>query len=387
MKSVKLTLACQYIAYFGALGAFLPYFNLYCYHLGFSGFQIGALSSVRTLATAIFPIFWGILADRFIIRKPLFILCNSISAAIWVLYLFFNGFTPMLAITAFYGFFYAPIISFLESFSMDLLGSEKNRYGQLRAWGSISFILVVIAVGQMIDAMSTRIILAIVLIGSLLQVFGTFKLPAPAVSKETLKSKATKGILNRRIIVFLCCAFLMLASHGTYYGFFSIHLETLGYSATFIGLAWAIASISEIFVMIASEKIFKRFSYETVLLFAFLIAGCRWAVMGVAISAWLILVSQVLHAATYGAFHMASILYMDKMSPGGEKTLGQAVNNAVTYGLGIMAGFLFNGYFFDIIGAQKLFVFSSGLASMGGILLFFNRSSDRPDPQQKSDNH
>jgi PPP family 3-phenylpropionic acid transporter len=169
----------------------------------------------------------------------------------------------------------------------------------------------------------------------------------------------------------------MLASHGTYYGFFSIHLENLGYSATFIGLSWAIASIAEIFIMIASEKIFKRFSYETVLLFSFLIAVFRWILMSFAISAWLILLTQILHAATYGAFHMASILYMDKLTPGGAKTLGQAVNNAVTYGFGIMAGFLINGYWFDIIGAQKLFAISAGLAFVGGIILLFNRSSDR----------
>jgi MFS transporter, PPP family, 3-phenylpropionic acid transporter len=375
MKSVKLKLAFQYIAYFGALGAFLPYFNLYCYHLGFSGFQIGVLSAIRTLATALFPMLWGALADRFMIRRPLFMLCSCASAAIWTLYLFTTGYTPMLIITAFYGFFYAPIISFLESFSMDLLGAEKNRYGQLRAWGSISFIFVVIAAGQMIDALTTRIILLLILVGSALQAYGATKIPALPIPKEKFLPNGVNRIFNRRLIIFLCCAFLMLASHGTYYGFFSIHLETLGYSATFIGLAWAVASISEIFVMIASEKIFRRFSYETILLFSFLIAVFRWGSMSCAKSSWLILLTQVLHAATYGTFHMASILYMDKLTPGGAKTLGQAVNNAVTYGFGIMAGFLFNGYFFDILGTQKLFAISGGLSFAGGIILLFNRSS------------
>jgi PPP family 3-phenylpropionic acid transporter len=377
MKSIKWTLAFQYFLYFGALGAYLPYFNLYCYHLDFSGFQIGLLSSVRTLATALFPMFWGTLADRLMIRRPLFIFCNGVSAAIWALYLFTAGFTPMLMITTFYGFFYAPIISFLESFSMDLLGSEKTRYGELRAWGSISFIVVVIAVGQMIDALSVRIILVMILTGSVLQACWAFKLPATAAWREKRPDIRSKILFNRPILIFLFCAFLMLASHGTYYGFFSIHLENLGYSATFIGLSWAIASIAEIFVMVASEKIFKRFSYEKVLLFSFLIAGARWIAMSFAVSPWPILLTQILHAATYGAFHMASILYMDKLTPVGAKTLGQAVNNAVTYGFGIMAGFLINGGLFDSIGAQTLFAISGALALVGGIILFFNRSADQ----------
>ncbi|MCU0598163.1 MAG: MFS transporter [Desulfobacterales bacterium] len=376
MKSVKLSLGCQYFFYFGALGAFLPYFNLYCHHLGFSGFQIGVLSSIRTLATALFPMLWGALADRFMIRRPLFIFCNLLSAAIWALYLFTTGFTPMLVITAFYGFFYAPIISFLETFSMDLLGGEKIRYGELRAWGSISFIIVVIAVGQIIDVMSSSVIIALILIGSVLQSYGAFKLPETAAPKEKKQKGNAKTVFDRRILIFLFCAFLMLASHGTYYGFFSIHLENMGYSAIFIGLSWAIASIAEIGVMVASEKIFKRFSYESILLFSFVMAGMRWIAMSFAVSPWTILLTQVLHAATYGAFHMSSILYMDKLTPGGLKTLGQAINNAVTYGFGIMAGFLLNGFFFEIIGAQKLFAISSALAAMGGIILFFNRSED-----------
>ena len=132
--SVKIILGSQYFIYFGVMGVILPYFNLYCYHLGFSGFQIGVLSSLRTLATALFPMLWGMLADRFLIRRPIYIVCNIISMGAWSLYLLTTDFSLMFAITALYGFFYAPIISFLESFSMDLLGKEKRGYGRLRAW-------------------------------------------------------------------------------------------------------------------------------------------------------------------------------------------------------------------------------------------------------------
>ena len=44
----------QYFVYFGVLGIYLPYFNLYCYHIGFSGTEIGSLSAVRSLVLVIF---------------------------------------------------------------------------------------------------------------------------------------------------------------------------------------------------------------------------------------------------------------------------------------------------------------------------------------------
>ncbi|MBC2717394.1 MAG: MFS transporter [Desulfobacteraceae bacterium] len=373
MKSYKFILGSQYFLYFGVLGLFLPYFNLYCYHLGFSGFEIGVLASVRTLTTALFPMIWGALADRFLIRRPIYIFCNFVSTAIWALFLLTTDFWAMLAITAFYGLFYAPIIAFLESFSMDLLAKKKTRYGQLRAWGSFSFVLIVIISGRLIDTLSTEVILIMILAGSLIHSLLSINVPSVKQVRQSTFSASVKTMLNRRVIIFLTGAFLMLVSHGTYYGFFSIHLENLGFSGSFIGIAWALASVAEIFVMINSERILKRFSYENILIFSFIVAVIRWFILYFATSSFLILFSQLLHAVTYGAFHVASILYMDKLTPTEAKTLGQAVNNAVTYGFGIMAGFLFNGYYFEIVGAPVLFIISGILAFCGGILLFMNK--------------
>jgi PPP family 3-phenylpropionic acid transporter len=66
---------------------------------------------------------------------------------------------------------------------------------------------------------------------------------------------------------------------------------------------------------------------------------------------------------------MASILYIDTMAPEDAKTTGQAVNNAVTYGLGLMAGFFLSGYLFDRVGASYLFDISAVIALTAGLIL------------------
>jgi MFS transporter, PPP family, 3-phenylpropionic acid transporter len=375
-SSLKYLIASQYFLYFGVLGIFLPYFNLYCYHIGFTGFQIGALSALRSVTLVLFSLAWGILADRFQIRRPIYIFCNIASALIWIFYLFSENFWVMLIITAFYGMFYAPIISFLEAFSMDVLGREKKSYGSLRMWGSISFIIVVISLGKIIDFFSVRIILVLILAGSLFQASISFKIPDIKIAKKDLLSPDTKSLLNTRVINFLFCAFLMLVSHGAYYGFFSIHLENLGYSNTFIGVAWALASTAEIFVMIQSDKIFKVFSPEKVLTFSFILAALRWFILFFATSETIILMSQLLHAVTYGTFHMASILYIDLLSPNKNKTLGQAVNNAATYGFGLMVGFFLSGYLYENMDTSFLFIISSLIAIAGGIIFQAFRGSE-----------
>jgi PPP family 3-phenylpropionic acid transporter len=65
---------------------------------------------------------------------------------------------------------------------------------------------------------------------------------------------------------------------------------------------------------------------------------------------------------------MASILYIDRLAPPQAKTLGQVVNNATTYGMGLMVGFFVNGYLYEKIGSFSLFIISSLIALAGGIL-------------------
>ena len=369
-RTYHLVIGSQYFLYFGVLGIFLPFFNLYCYHLGFSGFQIGILSAVRSVALVLFPLIWGALADRLNARQPIYILCCFCSALIWMLYLFTVDFWPMLAIAVFYGMFYSPIISFLEAFTMDMLGKEKKSYGRIRVWGSISFIAVVVILGRIIDLYSVEIIVVLILAGSLMLSVISTPVPAiPSAKKKRLSGKAT-SLLDKGVLVFLFCAFLMLVSHGAYYGFFSIHLENLGFGSTFIGLTWALASAAEILVMLRSDQIFNRFSIKAVLIFSFMVAALRWLILFFVQSAAAILLSQVLHAVTYGTFHIASILYIDQLAPEKAKTLGQAVNNATSYGLGLMVGFFLNGYLYEITGSFALFIISSMIALCGGLIFW-----------------
>ncbi len=367
-QSYKYIISSQYFIYFGVLGIFLPYFNLYCYKLGFSGLQIGALSGLRSVALVIFPLIWGLLADRFNYRRPIYILCNFASTAVWIMYLFNTDFWSMLFITALYGMFFSPIISFLEAVTMDVLGDAKKSYGRIRAWGSISFIVMVVVLGKIIDQYSIDIILVLILAGSAVLAVISFGIPAIQATKKDLLAPGAGSLLDKQIIVFLFCAFLMLVSHGAYYGFFSIHLANMGFGSTFIGITWALASTAEILIMINSNKLFSRFSLQNVLFFSFLVAAARWMILFFAQSATVILLSQILHAITYGTFHMASILYIDRLAPEKAKTLGQAVNNALTYGLGLMVGFFVNGYVYEITGSFTLFLMSSCIALAGGLL-------------------
>lgn len=361
-------LAAQYFLYFGVMGAHLPYFNLYCYNLAFSGWQIGTLSAVRSIVLILFSILWSVAADRYRARRTIYVACNFLSAVLWGLFLLTTDFSWMLVITVLYGIFYSPLISFLEAFSMEILGKDKKQYGRMRAWGSVAFIGMVLILGRFIEIHSIAIILGVILAGSCVQAMLALRLPHVPQSAHESPGRGWKALINGRVIVFLTSAFLMLASHGAYYGFFSIHLSNLGHDGFFIGLCWAVAVMSEIIVMFLSERIFKRFSYETVLIISFALATLRWIGLWRVTAPAGLLLLQITHAASYGTFHMASILYMDTLAPDKAKTIGQAANNAVSYGLGLMVGFFLSGALYTALGSPALFALSGAIALAGGLL-------------------
>lgn len=373
-------LAAQYFLYFGVMGMHLPFFNLYCYELGFNGWQIGTLSAARSIVLIVFGITWSLLADRFQSRRSIYILCNFISAVLWGLFLLTTRYYWMMAITIAYGMFYAPLISFLEAFSMDMLGRGKKRYGRMRAWGSLAFITVVLVLGRIIDLYSVKIIISLILAGSWIQALISLGFPKTDPPPNRAFGSGLKRLLTLRATGFFACAFLMLAGHGAYYAFFSIHLSNLGFDKFFIGLCWALAVSAEIVAMIFSERIFKRFSYESVIIFSFAVATLRWAGLWSTSSAAGILALQITHAVTYGTFHMASILYIDAMAPVETKTTAQAVNNAVTYGLGLMVGFFVSGALYEKIGSFSLFAISGLITLSGGLIFwtFLKAEKNRP---------
>ena len=226
---------------------------------------------------------------------------------------------------------------------------------------------------------SIKIIIILIFAGSLALAFISTKIPDTVTIKKRPYAFSAKVLLKRPIFVFLFCAFLMLASHGAYYGFFSIHLANMGYGSTFIGITWALASFAEILVMIKSDVIFKRYSKENIIGFSFIVATLRWLILFFATSPAIILLSQTLHAVTYGSFHVASILYIDSLIPDEAKTLGQAANNAVSYGLGITAGFLISGCLYKSTGSFVLFFISAFIALAGGVVFKISQMIEQRD--------
>jgi len=205
-----------YFLYFGAIGVYLPYFNLYCQDLGFSGFQLGIISAVPPFARLIFPVFWGIHADRAgnrnrLMRRTFLAAVVCFSLLLWV-----KQFLGVVAVLILYTFFLVPVLPLWEATVIERLDYLKKDYGQIRLWGSLGFILFSLLAGLVLEYRPSSVIIFIFLFLSFLNI-GLSRTGKDMGSMTGLPRLDLSWIKGARLWVFLFCCALMQASHGTYY--------------------------------------------------------------------------------------------------------------------------------------------------------------------------
>jgi PPP family 3-phenylpropionic acid transporter len=106
------------------------------------------------------------------------------------------------------------------------------------------------------------------------------------------------------------------------------------------------------------------------LLASFLAAAARFAMIGWGAHVLALLVlAQILHAATFGAYHAASIAAVHRLFPGRLQATGQTLYSSLSYGLGGGAGLLIAGWSWERLGAAASFSISAAFALAGAALV------------------
>ena len=170
-------------------------------------------------------------------------------------------------------------------------------------------------------------------------------------------------------MLFLLACIASQASHGPYYVFYSIHLETSGYRPQAIGLLWGVAVGCEIVAMLSMPRILKRLGTLPTMGASVLLASVRWWICAVSTAPFAMILAQALHAATYAAFHVAAVTHTHHLFGRGRRSSGQAVYGSATYGIGNIIGMFLSGMLYDRTTMANLFAGASAAALVSGFMV------------------
>ena len=85
---------------------------------------------------------------------------------------------------------------------------------------------------------------------------------------------------------------------------------------------------------------------------------------------YLVGLSQIFHAVTYGMYHAVSISLIHRYFTGYLQGRGQALYSSISFGLGGSFGSFLSGYYWDILGGQIIYLFASLFAFFGFLVSF-----------------
>jgi PPP family 3-phenylpropionic acid transporter len=338
-------------AYFSTIGLFNPYAPLWFQSLGFSTLAIGAIASLQSWTRVFAPYAWSWTGDHWghgarrhlllriatgaaLVSALGLLVAREYAAVSLVMLLIFlaNGGIVPLAEAA------------LSQRLATAQGLDVGRYGRVRAWGSVGFIVSVVASGAALQWLGTGALpgLAVLLCAALAA--AAWAVPAAPATTPASSAAAAAGVwqvLRRPAVAwFFAGTFLTVLGHVSLYAFLSLYLVDLGYGKTAVGALWAVSVAAEIVFFWTQAHWFSRWNAATWLVIAAAASALRFAAMAVVGGSTTVLVlAQSLHAVTFAAHHAACIAMVDRHFAGRLRGRGQALYATLGYGAsGVLGG-------------------------------------------------
>ncbi|MEI7444819.1 MAG: MFS transporter [Burkholderiales bacterium] len=359
-----------YAAYFAYVGIFSPYLSLWLDARGLSIAEIAVLMALPQVLRIVAPPFWGWLADRDGRRVRL--LRTSAVGALLVLVAL-----PVASRPLEYGVAIL-LLSFLtaaqgpigEALALEVARGDAGRYGRMRLWGSVGFIATVVAGGPLLEALGLAALPWLLAVAMAALAAVTFSLPEPPPPAPRAAGGASlrERLREPAVLAFLASAFLMVFAHAGLYAFFSLFLERHGYGTSAIGLIWGVGVIAEIVLFTVQRRLFDRAAPMRLLAVSFLVCGLRFALVAASGGVlWILLLTQLMHAVTFGLHHSASMAVLHRWFEPAQQARAQAAFVVVAYGLGGSLGGLASGWLWEAVSPSAVFAGSAAAGLLGAL--------------------
>lgn len=325
------------------LGIYQPFFPLWLAGQNFDAAMIGLVMALPTVLRVLSSPTLSGLADKHVPPRYLLVVFSFLSCAGWLAVDHLPRGWILIGCVCVSTTLMLAVLPLSEVMLLDAVRLHTHlRYGRLRVWGSVSFMLANIAGGFWIAfASGATIPTVLALFCGQTMLLGLFMrtgmhLPGRLAVE---RGEAVKP-LPRRLYALLLGLAAINASYAVLNGFGPVLWAQQGLSASDIGWLTAASVIVEVYVFI---KIGGAASPKQA--FWFMVVGAvagmiRWAMMSWVTGFYWVAGLQVLHALNYGLFHLGALAMVTHFAPAERRARAQGLmsaSNGLLYAL-VMLG-------------------------------------------------
>lgn len=358
---MSILLAIFYFFYFSLIGVYIIFLPKVLSMSGYGASEIGIIFAAAPLVRFVVPFAFikGLKINKTAFNGALLIM--SLSSLSF--YFSLDNFYKLLFSNISLGVGLSLVLPYVELISLEYLG--KERYGKIRLFGSVGFILVALVLVKFLNSPSIALLYLLIL-ALTTSVFGYViaKKAHTLVGSNEQNSNDINVLKDWRLWLGLT---LMQVSFGSFYNFFTIYTTDHGVTLDTTIYLWSFGVVVEIFMLYFQGRLLNK-NLLLILQITTLITAFRWFLLFLyPQNIATLFFSQSLHALSFALFHSAAISYLFYLYK--HKSLAQQLFSGITYGFGAFLGAIVSGYIYELF-PNYLFLNSSFLAILATLFLY-----------------
>lgn len=371
-------LAFYYFAIFLVAGIHTPYWPVWLAARGLSAADIGLLTAIVMLSRVATGPLIALAADTASSRRMPILLLSAGAMLSFAMYSGAYSFTAILLITLLVSVTFPVILPLLDTLILTQAALRRIDYGQVRLWGSISFISASMVGGWVLSRTGHALILPMLLAGCALTLAAAIFLPAEtqhglSPARRGMDWRAAVRLCrDRRFLVFMAAGACIQAGHAVYYTFGTLNWQRLGIGDGTIGLLWACGVIAEIILFAFSDRVVARIGPAGLIALGGAAGVLRWSLMAFDPGLPLLFLMQCAHAFTYGATHLGAMHFLNRAAPAHLAATAQAVYAGLSAGAAIGAVTYVSGFAYMASGSLA-YLGMAGICAAGGVCALWLR--------------
>jgi MFS transporter, PPP family, 3-phenylpropionic acid transporter len=348
-------LSQSFFMFFLTWGIFLPYWTGWLVQAkGLSVPEASLIMGFGLVARGLSALFAFPFVSRYWSshRVVLTLITGSLVAAI--LYVPFSSFTTLLIVTILFSVFFPAILPALDSTAGTLVQQGDVHYGKSRSYGSIAFVIAVLIISVLTGFFGEQAIIWSMITGLLLMLSMSFRAtPAILLEKPVGKDRQLKQTMRalwqvKSFPVVLLTVILLQGSHASYYNYGYIYLQEIGIQSFYIGVILNIAVLFEILYFLKADHLFRDWKPSSLLLLSATGSSLRWLLVYFFPNIWVFMLSQSLHALSFGVAHYAFMQYITKNLPKQQIPNAQGIYSALALSFSVAALTLVGGFLYEV---------------------------------------
>jgi MFS transporter, PPP family, 3-phenylpropionic acid transporter len=359
-----------YLAAYTSMGVYLPFISPWLVAYGISGFRLSLVSATRPIAGILAPLLFGWLADRFRMRGSLLQWACVASAIPFSVILVAGllgrevGFLSAFVAVACFSLFRIPMLTIADVTALE----SPQRFGALRLWGSMGFMLAALGVGFWLPEGRSLVFPLMMSLSLVAALAFARKLPQRAVAlAPDLKASFQDYVGRTEHLVMFGVWILWAMSHVAYDMCISLHVRDLGGSFMDVSLAWGIGTLAEVILMGLCGALLPKATHATWTFLGLLVTTSRWLLLAHVQSRTMLLLLQPLHAVSFALLWMTWLDYVKQNAPA--HVLGRAQGFLATaVSIGGAAGMFIWGPLYASQGSKQVFQGAAIIAAAASLL-------------------